>query len=239
MKWTREVSRDRRDCVCQPTTAPPPAEQAQEFCTSGALRASGCQGTVDAVSMRTLLLAVVALVAIAAPTSAPVTPRGINPVSSFTLTARDAPTESGVPKVSAAPAVYGWMWPVAGPRRVVRPFIAPPTPYGAGHRGVDLGAPEHGVEVRAVTGGVVHFAGIVVDRPVITVRSGQILATVEPVVALVAAGESVRAGQVIGLLESGHCQSPCVHLGVRLAGEYVSPLLYLGGLRRAVLLPLE
>lgn len=239
MKWTREVSHDRRDCVCQPTTAPPPAEQARPLCTSSALRASGCWARVNAVGMRTALLAVVALLAIAVPTSAPVTPRGISPVPSSTLMARDAPTESGVPKVSDAPAVSGWMWPVPGPRRVVRPFIAPPTPYGAGHRGVDLGTPEHGVEVRAVTGGIVHFAGIVVDRPVITVRSGQILATVEPVVALVSAGESVRAGQVIGLLESGHCRSPCVHLGVRLAGEYVSPLLYLGGLRRAVLLPLE
>jgi murein DD-endopeptidase MepM/ murein hydrolase activator NlpD len=201
--------------------------------------------------MRVALIAVVALLAITAPTSAPVTSRVTSSVSSSTLTTRDAPTDSGVLKVSGglevsgvlkasrAPAVSGWMWPVAGPRRVMRPFIAPPTPYGAGHRGVDLGAPQHGAEVRAVTSGVVHFAGIVVDRPVITVRSGQILATVEPVVALVAAGESVRAGQVIGLLEMGHCRSPCVHLGVRLAGEYVSPLLYLGGLERAVLLPLE
>jgi murein DD-endopeptidase MepM/ murein hydrolase activator NlpD len=86
--------------------------------------------------------------------------------------------------------------------------------------------------------GIVHFAGVVVDRPVITVRSGQLLATVEPVAPLVAAGDTVEAGQVIGVLEPGHCATACVHLGVRLAGEYVSPLLYLGGLQRAVLLPL-
>lgn len=140
---------------------------------------------------------------------------------------------------SVAPADPSWVWPVDGPRVVVRPFLAPPTPYGVGHRGVDLAASAAGTEVVAVTTGVVHFAGVVVDRPVITIRSGQVLATVEPVTPLVEEGDVVVAGQVIGTLEPGHCFRPCVHLGVRLAGEYVSPLLYLGGLQRAVLLPLD
>ncbi|UTT61809.1 peptidoglycan DD-metalloendopeptidase family protein [Microcella humidisoli] len=137
------------------------------------------------------------------------------------------------------PAAPGWVWPVDGPRIIVRPYLAPATPYAAGHRGVDLGASGSGAEVVAVTSGIVHFAGVVVDRPVITVRQGQVLATVEPVTPLVAAGDRVEVGQVIGLLEPGHCARPCVHLGVRVAGEYVSPLLYLGGLQRAVLLPLD
>lgn len=137
-----------------------------------------------------------------------------------------------------APAAPGWVWPVDGPRAVVRPYVQPATPYAAGHRGVDLAALAPGDEVRAVTSGTVHYAGVVVDRPVITVRIGQVLATVEPVTPLVATGERVTAGQVIGVLEPGHCARPCVHLGVRVAGEYVSPLLYLGGLQRAVLLPL-
>lgn len=140
---------------------------------------------------------------------------------------------------SASTAASGWVWPVDDRRLVVRPFLAPPTPYGVGHRGVDLAASGAGVEVRAVTGGVVHFAGVVVDRPVITVRQGQVLATVEPVEPLVEVGDTVRAGDVIGVLLPGHCARPCVHLGVRVAGEYVSPLLWLGGLQRAVLLPLE
>ncbi len=139
---------------------------------------------------------------------------------------------------SPTTAAPGWVWPVEGQRVVVRPFIAPPTPYGVGHRGVDLGAAEHGAVVRAVTSGVVHFAGVVVDRSVITVRQGQVLATVEPVEPLVAVGDTVRAGDVIGTLQPGHCSRPCVHLGVRVAGEYVSPLLWLGGLQRAVLLPM-
>lgn len=146
---------------------------------------------------------------------------------------------------SPAPSLResGWVWPVDGPRIVERPFVAPAQPWAAGHRGVDLGAPTVGAEVRAARAGTVHFAGVVVDRPVITVRAGQLLVTVEPVAPLVAEGDRVEAGQVIGTLLPGHCASspiapPCVHLGVRLAGEYVSPLLYLGGLQRAVLLPL-
>ena len=145
---------------------------------------------------------------------------------------------STAPLSSVTTAAEGWVWPVDGQRVVVRPFLAPSTPYGVGHRGVDLAASGAGVEVRAVTSGVVHFAGVVVDRPVITVRQGQVLATVEPVDPLVAAGDLVQAGDVIGTLLPGHCARPCVHLGVRVAGEYVSPLLWLGGLQRAVLLPL-
>ncbi|BAU32878.1 membrane protein [Microcella alkaliphila] len=149
---------------------------------------------------------------------------------------------------SAAPVIDGgvsrahpdWAWPVDGVRTVVRPFAAPPSPYAAGHRGVDLAAPGAGAVVRAATHGVVHFAGTVVDRPVVTVRSGHLLVTVEPVEPSVEAGDWVRAGDAIGLLQGGHCAAtPCVHLGVRVDGEYVSPLLYLGGLRRAVLLPLS
>ncbi|MER3387079.1 M23 family metallopeptidase [Microcella pacifica] len=132
-----------------------------------------------------------------------------------------------------------WTWPVEGPRVVLRPFLAPPTPYGAGHRGADLAATASGVPVRAATSGVVHFAGVVVDRPLVTIRSGALLVTVEPVDPVVREGDRVEAGETIGTLLPGHCARTCVHLGVRLAGEYVSPLLYLGGLQRAVLLPLE
>lgn len=157
-----------------------------------------------------------------------------------TLAALLALGTGGSAPLPASPtlAAPGWVWPVDGQRIVVRPFVAPPTPYGVGHRGVDLAVGNHGVAVVAVMSGVVHFAGVVVDRPVITVRQGQVLATVEPVEPVVVAGDIVRAGDVIGVLQPGHCARPCLHLGVRVAGEYVSPLLWLGGLQRAVLLPL-
>ncbi len=150
-----------------------------------------------------------------------------------------APLATSPERASASDTADGWTWPVTGQRLVLRPFRAPPTPYAAGHRGVDLAAQAIGVDVLAATSGVVHFAGRVVDRGVVTIRTGQLLVTVEPVASTVSEGDIVKAGAVIGTLEAGHCDSPCVHLGVREAGAYVSPLRWLGGLQRAVLLPLE
>jgi murein DD-endopeptidase MepM/ murein hydrolase activator NlpD len=150
-----------------------------------------------------------------------------------------ATTPSASEPTAAATPAPGWTWPVSGMRSVTRPFIAPPTRYGAGHRGVDLAAPGEGSLVVAATSGVVHFAGRVVDRGVVTIRAGQLLVTVEPVTASVATGDVVRVGGPVGTLEMGHCAEACVHVGVREAGEYVSPMRWLGGLRRAVLLPLS
>ncbi len=153
-----------------------------------------------------------------------------------------APTSGGLaPRSSGTAPDPDWAWPVDGPRVVERPFLAPPTPYAAGHRGVDLAARSpgpDGVVVRSPVGGVVHFAGPVVDRGVVTVRAGPLLVTVEPVTAVVAEGDVVVAGQPLGALEPGHCAMSCLHLGVREAGLYVSPMRWLGGLQRAVLLPL-
>jgi murein DD-endopeptidase MepM/ murein hydrolase activator NlpD len=131
-----------------------------------------------------------------------------------------------------------WAWPIPAPHAIARPYLAPDSPYGRGHRGVDIRAPAGSV-VRAPAAGVVHFAGFVVDRPVLSLEhSGGLLSSFEPVDAVVAAGQRVRRGQVIGTLLAGHCATPCLHLGARLHGEYVNPLLFLGGVPRAVLLPL-
>ena len=46
-------------------------------------------------------------------------------------------------------------------------------------------------------------------------------------------------GAVIGTAGAGgHCSGSCVHVGVRVDGQYVSPLLFFGGVPPAVLLPL-
>ncbi len=124
-----------------------------------------------------------------------------------------------------------------GARVVVRAYQAPPTPYGAGHRGIDVAA-SVGVPVVASSTGVVHFAGRVVDRGVLSVRYSQaVIASVEPVTPLVAEGQSVVAGEVIATVDPGHCATPCLHLGVRVNGEYVSPLAFLEGIPRSILLP--
>lgn len=136
--------------------------------------------------------------------------------------------------------VQDWQWPVAAPPRVVRPFIAPATPYTAGHRGIDLAAAP-GTAVLAPADGVIHFAGMVAGRPVLSIQHpGEVLTSLEPVQSSVAVGRSVRRGEVIGevvLSLSSHCQVSCLHFGVRLRGGYLSPLNYLGGILRPVLLP--
>lgn len=129
-----------------------------------------------------------------------------------------------------------WSWPVEPPRHVLRAFVGPPKPWMPGHRGVDIAAPVG--ELLAPDDGVVHFVGRVVDRDVLSIDHGDgILSSYEPVVATVAEGESVRRGQPIGVVSSGHCATRCVHMGVRLYGEYRNPLLLLGGSEWPVLLP--
>ncbi|WP_082600165.1 M23 family metallopeptidase [Agromyces sp. Root81] len=133
-----------------------------------------------------------------------------------------------------------WRWPVPAPIRVVAPFRAPPTPYAAGHRGIDI-ASTTAATVVAPAPGVVSFAGMVAGRPVVAIDHGAgVVSAIEPVAALVEAGAPVAAGDAIGTVSmGGHCASGCVHFGVRVDGEYVSPFLFLGGLPRAVLLPFD
>jgi murein DD-endopeptidase MepM/ murein hydrolase activator NlpD len=131
-----------------------------------------------------------------------------------------------------------WRWPVPPPIRVVSPFRAPASPYASGHRGIDI-AVERGATIVAPESGTVSFAGAVAGRGVVAVdHGGGIVSAIEPVDALVAEGRAVAAGDPIGVVSSGgHCDSGCVHFGVRIDGEYVSPFLFLGGIPRAVLLP--
>jgi murein DD-endopeptidase MepM/ murein hydrolase activator NlpD len=130
-----------------------------------------------------------------------------------------------------------WAWPVDGPHAVTRPYQPPVSTYGRGHRGVDIAAPE-GAVVRAPAGGVVHFVGFVVDRPVISIRHHDgVLSSFEPVESDLRRGDEVEAGSPIGTLLPGHCDAPCLHLGTRVLGQYVSPLRFLGGIPRPVLLP--
>lgn len=155
-----------------------------------------------------------------------------------------ARTADAVPSAVAGGAddepTAGWEWPLEPPVRLTEPFRAPPTPYAAGHRGIDLAAPP-GTLVRAAADGVVAFAGPVAGRGVLSIDHGDgVVSAIEPVAASVAVGDPVTAGSRVAVTtEGGHCDGRCVHFGVRVHGEYVSPLLFLGGLPRAVLLPLS
>ncbi len=135
--------------------------------------------------------------------------------------------------LSAAPARPAfasgtWTWPVRGP--VLRAFDPPGSPYGSGHRGIDIAAPAGSV-VRAPAAGVVTFAGSVGGRLFVTIdHGGGLLSTCSFLSGLlVHKGDVVVQGQPIALSGSGHVgdTTPNVHLGVRLAGQYVDPMAYL------------
>ncbi|MGF3055453.1 murein hydrolase activator EnvC family protein [Microbacterium sp. YY-01] len=129
-------------------------------------------------------------------------------------------------------------WPVSDAREIVREFIAPAHEYGPGHRGVDIGA-SFETEVRAPIGGTVAFSGVVVDRPLVTIDTGDgVVFTLEPVLSQHPAGSSVRAGEQVGTLATGgHASAGSLHVGVRWHGVYVNPMLLFGDVPRAVLLP--
>ena len=132
-----------------------------------------------------------------------------------------------------------WQWPLRPRPDVVRPFDLP-HPYAAGHRGVDLAAAP-GATVLAPDDGVVHFAGWVVDRPVLSIAHADgLLSSFEPVVTELRAGDAVARGQPIGALAVDVVHSPAggLHLGARLDGAYLDPLALLGAVPKAVLLPL-
>lgn len=128
-----------------------------------------------------------------------------------------------------------WSWPVAGPHTISRDYSAPTSAYSPGHRGIDIVATP-GSEILSPADGVVHFAGWVVDRPVLSIDHDGLLSTFEPVEALVEKGEKVSRGQIIGLLSTGtHCT--CLHMGARHGEDYLSPVAMLSIVPAAVLLP--
>ena len=122
-----------------------------------------------------------------------------------------------------------WIWPVTGP--VIKGFDPPGSPYGPGHRGIDIAAPV-GTLVRAPAPGVVSFAGNVGGHLFVTINhGGGFLSTCSFLSGLlVHKGDTVAQGQAIALSGTGHPGDtmPNLHLGVRLNGEYVDPLDYLG-----------
>jgi len=134
---------------------------------------------------------------------------------------------AGFPPTPPVPG--SWVWPVRGP--VVQAFDPPDSPFGAGHRGIDIAVPV-GTSIVAPESGSVSFAGRVGGHLFITIDHGdELQSTYSWLSAMsVGRGDLVARGQVIGTTGIGHPGSaiPHLHLGVRLAGSYVDPLDYLG-----------
>jgi murein DD-endopeptidase MepM/ murein hydrolase activator NlpD len=137
-----------------------------------------------------------------------------------------AEDQAPVPREGARHAV-----PLYG--ELVRPYDAPDNPFAPGHRGVKVGA-EVGTPVRASDGGVVSFAGVVVDNRAVTVDHGGGLVTTYSYLATieVSRGDVVEQGDVVGTLgegKPGEDLPPHVHLSARRDGVYFDPLeLYVG-----------
>lgn len=150
-----------------------------------------------------------------------------------------APVEGPAPTEVAAPR---WRWPLAPRPRVVRSFDAPASPWGRGHRGLDLDAAP-GALVRAVEAGTVTHAGTVAGRGTVTVlHTDGLSSTYEPVVGSVSVGTQVAVGDVLGVLEDGPAAHGggrhCLHLGARRPPAYLDPLPLLTGGGRLRLMPL-
>jgi murein DD-endopeptidase MepM/ murein hydrolase activator NlpD len=161
-----------------------------------------------------------------------------------------ASTGPGPPGVAAGSALTGraegpgaeagsWSWPLDPRPDVIRAFDPPAQAWLSGHRGVDLRAGQDGAPVTSPAAGIVGFAGVVVDRPVITVDHGNGLrSSFEAVHSDLVAGATVREGAVLGWILPGHCgPAPCIHWGVRRGDVYLNPLAFVTDLRPSVLLP--
>lgn len=138
--------------------------------------------------------------------------------------------------VWVAPSPPEWHSPIVGGMQMLRVFSLPNGQYQAGHRGIDIRA-EPDQAVVAPAPGEVTFVGVVVDRPVLTLRiSGRYLLSFEPVSSELAIGDWVQRGEVIGTVAGiGHCTQPCMHLGVRDDGTYLNPARFFRDLRPRLL----
>ncbi|MFF4474099.1 murein hydrolase activator EnvC family protein [Streptomyces sp. NPDC001599] len=120
-------------------------------------------------------------------------------------------------------------WPVGTRPAVLRGWDPPATPYGRGHRGVDLAA-KGGAPVRTVAAGRVSFAGPVGGRGVVSVEltgTGEppLRTTFAPVEAAVGKGDEVAAGELLGTVQptGSHCTA-CLHWGLLRGEVYLNPL---------------
>lgn len=121
------------------------------------------------------------------------------------------------------------LWPVGRRPAVLRGWEPPATPYGPGHRGVDLSAAA-GTPARAVAAGRVSFAGQVAGRGVVSLEltgtgDPPLRTTYEPVEVSVREGAEVSAGEVLGTVEptGSHCTA-CLHWGLLRGDVYLNPL---------------
>jgi murein DD-endopeptidase MepM/ murein hydrolase activator NlpD len=116
----------------------------------------------------------------------------------------------------------------------VRMWNAPEDqPFAAGHRGIDVAAPE-GTPVRASGAGVVSFTGNVAGNRTVTVDHPDGVRTSYSFLGTIVAhrNDVVALGDVVGTVGAGHPNEglpPHVHLSARRGETYFDPVqLYVG-----------
>ena len=126
------------------------------------------------------------------------------------------------------PSTGTYAWPVDGP--VVRSFDPPAQPYGAGHRGIDIGAAT-GTPVRAAESGVVVFAGPIGGSLFVSIDHADGIRTTYSWLSTVAVrrGDTVLRGAILGTTGTGHPgqDPPHLHFGARLGDTYIDPMTLL------------
>ena len=125
--------------------------------------------------------------------------------------------------VAFVPACYPP--PVDAP--VTRPFVAPPCAYCPGHRGLEYRV-SPGTPVRAVSGGVVRFSGLVAGTMyVVVLQDDGLVATYGDLDRAVRrAGDPVRVSEMVG------ASTATVYFGLRDGDQYLDPAPRLGRWRR-------
>ncbi|TDB87634.1 M23 family metallopeptidase [Actinomadura sp. 7K534] len=127
---------------------------------------------------------------------------------------------------AGAPGLDAWRWPLGPPApQVVRGFSPPASPWGPGHRGVDLAA-RADQPVHAAGPGRVSYADRLAGRGIVAIDHGTLRTTYLPVRPSVRVGGRVASGTRIGVLEEehSHCPTPCLHWGLRRGSLYLNPL---------------
>lgn len=118
-------------------------------------------------------------------------------------------------------------WPSLHPVKILRPFDPPASPWGSGHRGVDLNI-SAGSGIYSAREGTVFFVGTIAGKPSISIKHTELIRTTyTPVTSDLAVGTAVAAGQKIGTLQAGH---PGLHFGAKIDDRhYLNPLLLILG----------
>ena len=125
----------------------------------------------------------------------------------------------------AAPGARGasldLVQPAPGP--ITRHFEPPPTPYAAGHRGIDFGAPI-GTRVVAAAAGTVSFAGQVGGSLFVSIDHPGGLRTTYSFLSAVLVKKGQGVAQAIAKSGPGAAgEQPNLHFGLKSGADYLDP----------------